>query len=646
MKMLSFIQNRRLRTCLTILMVVALLLANFTVLSHASDNTLSTNVITTVSALDSASMLLASMGVIGADSSGNYNLSKTLTRAEFAKMLVMSSSYKDLVSSASYSSPFKDVSAKNWAAAYIRIAASKGLLSGYSNGTFRPNQPVTLEQGVNSVLKLLGYSQSDFKGAFPYAQMNIFSNSGLSENITGGIGTLMTKSDAANLIYNALGTTVKDGTKKYAETLGYSLNESGEVDYAGVVSANMNGPYTVRSGNWANELGMSASGLTIYKNGSVATASDVKNYDILYYSKNKQTIWVYDDKVTGVYESASPSQNAVTSVIVSGTEYQLESTAAFTALSSGGTLKIGSAVTLLLGKNGGVADAISSTVLNQEVSVYVTETGSKTFQNSGGKSNTSKYIKGVKSNGSEIEYAVDQDWIAVGDMIKISFEEDGEMSISSQSGGGISGVVNAGLNTIGSASISGNAAILDTNLGNYAKVSLSRLNGVMISSEDVLYSEASNGQITALVLKDVTGDTMKYGVVTSAKSNDSSTTLSGSYAYLINGVSTTLSTQGSTLSVQAGPAKFYGESGKISLIRNLDSVGGSVKGFNSSRIVVDDDIGTYPVSANVSVYTNTAGSYQSSTLSAAQSAYQSNKMVSFYYDKLPSKGGQIRVIVY
>ena len=647
MKMLPIIPNGRLRTLMTILLVLALLFANFTVLSHALDNSLSTNVISAASALDSASILLASMGVISSDSSGNYNLNKTLTRAEFAKMLVMASSYKDLVATASYSSPFKDVSAKNWAAPYIRIAVSNGLLSGYSDGTFRPNNPVTLEQGVNSVLKLLGYDQSDFKGAFPYAQMNIYSSNGLSDNITGGIGTLMTKNDVANLIYNTMGTDVKDGTQKYAETLGYSLNESGEVDYAGVISSNMNGPYTVKSSSWASDLGMNTSGLIIYKNGSIVSSSDVKPYDILYYSQNKNTVWVYDDKVTGIYQSASPSQNAVTSVMVSGTEYQLESTAAFTALSSTGTLKIGNAVTLLLGKNGGVVDAVSSTVMNEPVALYVTETGTKTFRNSDGSEYTADYIKGVKPNGTEIEYAVDESWIDVGDMIKISFDDDGEMDVTSASGGNVSGLADADLNKIGTFSISANAVIMDTSLGNYTLTSMSRLDGVKLTSDDVLYYEAGGGLVTSLVLDDVTGDTAKYGVVTSSKSKDSSMSLSGSYTYLIDGVESTLSTQGSALHASVGPAKFYGESGKISGIKRLIETGKTIKSFNGSQVVVNDDIGIYPVSADAAAFTYTSGGgYKASTMSAALSAYQSGKTVTFYYDKEPSEGGQIRVIVY
>ncbi|MDD3168484.1 MAG: hypothetical protein PHC91_03345, partial [Eubacteriales bacterium] len=518
---------------------------------------------------------------------------------------------------------------------------------GYSDGTFRPNGSVTLEQAVNSTLKLLGYSQSDFVGAFPYGQMNIYSNNGLSENIVGGIGTLMTKGDGANLLYNLMGTTMKDGSKTYAESLGYTLNDSGEVDYAGVISSNMNGPYTVRSGSWASELGMNASGLTVYKNGSVVTASEVETYDIVYYSQSKGTVWVYDDRVTGVYEKASPSQNAVTSVTVSGTEYQLESSAAFSALSSTGTLKIGSAVTLLLGKNGGVADAVSSTVLNESVLVYVTETGTKTYENANGSQFTSLYLKGIKPNGLEIEYAVDQKWIDVGDLLKISFDADGDMSISTASSGGrVSGMADADLYTIGTTSIAANATILDTTLGNYTATSMQRLDGVNIDSSKVLYYEAGGGQVTTLILNDVTGDTARYGVVTAVNSRDSAAGLSGSYSYLINGAESTLSTQNSVLGVSVGPAKLYGESGKISMMKNLISTGTKVKTFSSTQITVSDDIGTYPVSANAAVYQYASGRYKASTLSDAMAAFQSKKQVSFFYDKDPNTGGCIRVIVY
>ncbi len=208
------------RTLFTVTVICTLIFANFTVLSNAVDNSASTNVISAVSTVDNITLLLTSVGALSLEPAAVDDYEKPLTRAEFARMLVMASPYKDLAASEEFgTSQYKDVGVKNPAAVYISVAASKGLLQGIDDGTFAPDKPLTLEQGVNSALILLGYNEDDFNGEFPYAQMNIYQNSGLSNNISGGIGTIMKKKDAANLILNMMAAKIKDGSKSYAETL-------------------------------------------------------------------------------------------------------------------------------------------------------------------------------------------------------------------------------------------------------------------------------------------------------------------------------------------------------------------------------------------------------------------------------------------
>ena len=50
--------------------------------------------------------VIRSTGIMVGDANGNMNLGNTVTRAEYAKMLVAASSYKDKVAGASNSSPF------------------------------------------------------------------------------------------------------------------------------------------------------------------------------------------------------------------------------------------------------------------------------------------------------------------------------------------------------------------------------------------------------------------------------------------------------------------------------------------------------------------------------------------------------------
>ena len=106
-------------------------------------------------------------GIMVGDASGNMNLDKTVTRAEYAKMLVAASTYKDKVSGVSNSSPFSDVPYTHWAAGYIKTAVAQGWLTGYLDGSYKPDNTVTLEEAATGARKLLGYTTEDFSCSYP-----------------------------------------------------------------------------------------------------------------------------------------------------------------------------------------------------------------------------------------------------------------------------------------------------------------------------------------------------------------------------------------------------------------------------------------------------------------------------------------------
>ena len=102
---------------------------------------------------DSAVQMVQALGILD-----GTDLESPVTRAEFSKMLVAASSYKDSVSSeGSGYSLFRDVKSSYWASEYIRCAVSEGWMTGYTDGTFRPDETVKLEEACAAVLKLLGY---------------------------------------------------------------------------------------------------------------------------------------------------------------------------------------------------------------------------------------------------------------------------------------------------------------------------------------------------------------------------------------------------------------------------------------------------------------------------------------------------------
>lgn len=84
-----------------------------------------------------------SRGWIGGYSDGTFHASNGITRAQAAKMVVAAAGLK-LVSPSSPS--FSDVPASSALYSYVETAHANGLLSGYRDGTFRPNKLATRGQ--------------------------------------------------------------------------------------------------------------------------------------------------------------------------------------------------------------------------------------------------------------------------------------------------------------------------------------------------------------------------------------------------------------------------------------------------------------------------------------------------------------------
>ena len=92
---------------------------------------------------------LSNGGIITGYNNGTFKPNGNITRAEFATMAVrfFSASYEgeDL---------FPDID-KHWAKAYINTAAYEGIINGYEDGTFRPDQYITRAEAMTIVNRVL-----------------------------------------------------------------------------------------------------------------------------------------------------------------------------------------------------------------------------------------------------------------------------------------------------------------------------------------------------------------------------------------------------------------------------------------------------------------------------------------------------------
>ena len=586
--------------------------------------------------LSSVQGTVQALGIMTGDENGNMNLTGSITRAQFAKMLVMASPYKDSVSSGTSNySLFSDVRRGHWATEYIRVAVEQGWITGYSDGTFRPDQTIKLEEAAASLLRLLGYENSDLVGSYPAAQLNKFHALGLGDGISVTQGQLLTRGDCMYIFYNLMTAQTKSGSV-YATTLGYSLTASGELDYASLVSSDLKGPFTATSGH----LDLPFTPVTYTKNGHSATAADVSTYDIYYYNENMRTVYLYSNRVTGTYTAAAPSTTSPTSVTVAGNSYTLGTSGAAYKLSSMGGFTVGDVVTLLLGMDGTVADVVAAEELSSICYGVVTANGNESYVTEGGAIEAGRTVEIFCTDGTTRTFVANAS-MRVGSVVSVSYS-GGRTVVRSIGSKSMSGQVSRDGTKFGDLAFAADVQILDTDRdGNYAIIYPSRLAGYRLDSDDVRwYSTNEDGEINYLILNNATGDIYTYGLLTNVVEINTGTSITSSYSYVINGTAGVHVPNGTMYNVENGGARFIYSGGQIDGIRNLERA--EVDDITTTQLTADGH--TYQIAEQVQVYLRSNGTYLLTNLAAVGDT-SSYDLTAYYDDLNVSAGGLVRVIV-
>lgn len=95
---------------------------------------------------------LSHMGLISGYADGTFRPDAPISRAELLKIAVLFGNYNG---SAVYTY-FTDVAATDWFAPYVTAAVDKGLVNGYSDGSFKPNAYITRAETCAIVNRTLG----------------------------------------------------------------------------------------------------------------------------------------------------------------------------------------------------------------------------------------------------------------------------------------------------------------------------------------------------------------------------------------------------------------------------------------------------------------------------------------------------------
>ena len=570
------------------------------------------------------------LGIIVGDGNGNMNLSAGVTRAEFTKMLVAASSYKDSISSDGTGySLFKDVKSNHWASEYIRVAVESGWVVGYTDGSFRPDQPVRLEEACSAMLRVLGYDASMLAGSFPGAQLNKAASLGLRDQVQCKQGENLTRQDCAELFYNMLTAKTAAG-QTYAVTLGYTL-VNGQVDYTAVLKDSLQGPF-VAAGS-GTKLPFTPG--TVYRNGEKTDTVTLNPYDVYYYNQGTGTAWIYTDRVSGKVTALSPSPTAPTSVTVSGVTYAIGSPDAQYQLSALGGGKVGSMVTLLLGMNGDVVQVLTGSAVD---STYYGVVLSSNRSAAGENAAVQTQVQVICTDGVTRTFSVEKDVsYEAGRLVSVSVSDNGT-TVKGLGTKSTEGAVNAAGTKLGQLNFADGVQILDTDDGAAVAVEPSRLAGRRLTSSQVrYYALDENGNISHLILDDVTGDTWQYGYLLSVETSGGEDLFYRTYAYTyaVDGVTKTYISNGTSFPVQTGAVAIrFDSTGAIKAMRSIQS--GKLTSLSGTAATIGNQ--KYSLADGVQVYLRQNGAVYLTSLSNINDV---DYRLTGWYD--PS-GNQIRVI--
>ncbi len=297
---------------------------------------------------------LVALGVITGYPNGDFGPNDTITRAQFAAVVVRSLGYEAIAETAKGVTKFSDVAANYWGAGYINLAVSLGVIKGYGDGKFGPEDKVTFEQAVTMVVRALGQEfLAEQKGGFPTGYLLQGKSIGFTDSVKGVAGTAATRGIVAQLVDNAkdkniyIPTTSTGGVQGHEKTDDTFLSKLGMEPVKDVVVTKT--PATGGDADKLTAIGKLTAGSTTITSGEFGVVAGT--FDIESVLGKKVTLWKQttgDKKVVLAQVSAGTEVvvKSITSLTVSDgvyTKIKVKDTAdvekEYTVLSTAGATK-------------------------------------------------------------------------------------------------------------------------------------------------------------------------------------------------------------------------------------------------------------------------------------------------------------------
>lgn len=176
---------------------------------------------------------LHKIGIIDGYTDGTFKPEQTVTRAEMAKLIAAMQGYAESAEGKS-TTKFSDVPSTHWASGYIASATGTAI-NGLPDGTFAPENPVKYEEAVKMIMATLGYKViAEADGGYPMGYISAAIKEKVTEDVTNAnIGTEASRGTIAQLIYNAIDTPLVEQITWNKDGSGDYIKYDGETKYNG-----------------------------------------------------------------------------------------------------------------------------------------------------------------------------------------------------------------------------------------------------------------------------------------------------------------------------------------------------------------------------------------------------------------------------
>lgn len=145
------------------------------------------------------------------DGDGNYDFrpNDTITRAEVA--VIVARIQGNTGSVAQTATIFNDVPSSHWASGYIAMASNQGIVNGYGDGNFGPEDPVKYEEVIKMLMETLGWKPfADANGGYPTGYLAAAQRADILGGVSGSVGEAAPRGVVAQLTYNAIDAPMMD----------------------------------------------------------------------------------------------------------------------------------------------------------------------------------------------------------------------------------------------------------------------------------------------------------------------------------------------------------------------------------------------------------------------------------------------------